>query len=293
LTNGSRDIYGWYQQTQPSSFLPDEDIRARAWLTKMGWQEGDRFVCLLVRDSAYLDNTYQNTDCRNPGGVEFNPKNGYGWKHLDYRDSDIATYVPAAEWLADQGVWVIRMGKIMAKPIPTSHPRIVDYAFSPDKSDFLDIWLFAHCDFCISTGTGLDVLCDIYRKPILFLNFMPLLSLWSWSNAMHLTKTLVWKKSGIKLNLRENIDCYSLEYYDQAGIEIIDLTPEEILVSVQELWERMKGTWVDSKEDIQLQNRFWELLKTHPDYHKLHHWIHPQARAGATWLRNHGEDFFS
>ena len=45
------------------------------------------------------------------------------------------------EWLADQGVWVLRMGKIMERPIPTEHPRIVDYAFEPNKSDFLDIWL--------------------------------------------------------------------------------------------------------------------------------------------------------
>jgi hypothetical protein len=37
----------------------------------------------------------------------------------------------------------LRMGRIAAKPIPIRHRRVVDYAFHPDRSDFLDIWLFA------------------------------------------------------------------------------------------------------------------------------------------------------
>jgi putative glycosyltransferase (TIGR04372 family) len=287
-----RDTHGWLEQAPVKmAFLTEEDARAKAWLRRQGWQEGDLFVCLLVRDNKFLS-TLENTDPpRHSENSHYDPKIGYGWNHLNYRDTDIKTYVPAAEWLADQRVWVLRMGKAMANPIQSSHPHIIDYAFHPEKSDFLDIWLFAHCDFCITTGTGIDIVCDIYRKPTLFLNFIPLINAYSWSNAIHLSKNLIWQKSRIPLTLREYFVNYG-EYYDRMGIRVIDLTPEEILAAVQEQWQRLQGVWVDTDDDLWRHRRFWEILKTHPDYDKLHGWIHPESRASAMWLRSKGEEFF-
>jgi putative glycosyltransferase (TIGR04372 family) len=291
---GRGGSHGWLEQTQAKmSFYPQENARAKDWLRKQGWQEGDQFVCLLVRDSSYMNHfPCQNTDPpQHEEGVLYDPKVGYGWHHLDYRDSDIATYVPAAEWLADQGVWVLRMGKVMAKPIPSSHHRIIDYAFHPDRSDFLDIWLFAHCDLCIGTGSGPDCISAMYGRPLLYLNFGPLRDLVSWSNAMHLFKTLVWQASGIPLNLREQYNCN--EYRDRNIIKIIDLTPEEILAAVHERWQRLQGTWVDTEGDLKRHNRFWEILKTCPDFRIEHRWIHPESRCGAIWLRSKGDDFLN
>lgn len=286
-----RDIHGLLEQTQVKlSFYPEEDDQAKSWLRQQGWHEGDPFVCLLVRDNSYLDNTCPNTDPPHEKGIQYHQKQGYGWNHLNYRDSDIATYVPAAEWLGDQGVWVLRMGKVMAKPIPSNHPRIIDYAFHPDRSDFLDIWLFAHCDLCITTGTGPDVVSDIYRKPLLYLNLSPLRDLFSWSNAMHLPKTLIWQASGIPLNLREQFNNHS-EYYDRIGIKIIDLTTEDILMAVQERWQRIQGSWIDTEDDIRRHHRFWEIIKTQPDFYKTHGWIHPESRCGACWLRSKGDEY--
>lgn len=281
-TTASRDIHGWLEKTQAKlPFLPEEDERAKVWLRRQGWQDGEPFVCLLVRDSAYL-----NTDPLHKKG---------DWDYHNYRDSDIATYVPAAEWLAEQGVWVLRMGKVMAKPMRSSHTHIIDYAFHPEKSDFLDIWLFANCTLCITTGTGPDMVGDIYRRPLLFLNYIPVFDLFSWSNAIHLSKTLVWQASGIRLTWREYINhrYYHTEKYAQAGIKIIDLTPEEIVLSVQERWQRLQGTWVDTEADINSRDRFWEILKAHPDFSKYHGWIHPEAGVSSTWLRSMGDEFLA
>ena len=278
----SRDIHGWFQNHPLGlTFLPEEDKQAKTWLSQQGWQEGEPFVCLQVRDSAYL-----NTDSLHKGS---------DWNYHNYRDSDIATYVPAVEWLAQQGVWVLRMGKIMAKPIASSHPRIIDYAFHPEKSDFLDIWLYAHCNLCISTSSGPDWISSIYRIPLLFVNFLPLIHLWSWSDAVHIPKTLVWQESGIPLTWREHLDSgyFYNQYYEQAGIKIIDLTPEDILAVVQERWQRVQGTWVDTEADINRQDRFWEILKAHPDFSKYHGWIHPEARVSSTWLRSMGDEFLA
>ena len=47
-----------------------------------------------------------------------------------------------------------------------------DINYLSDKNDFMDIWLFAHCTACISTGTGLDLLSVVYNRPILLLNYI-------------------------------------------------------------------------------------------------------------------------
>lgn len=258
-------------------FLPEEDAQAQAWLRQQGWQDGEPFVCLLVRDSAFkAEKDHQ--------------------KEYTIRNSDILTYGQAAEWLAAQGVWVLRMGKKMDRPVPTTHPRIVDYAFHPEKSDLLDIWLFAHCDLCITTGSGPDLLSNFYGHPVLLINYVPIVWLLSFSHATCFPKKLLWQSSDTPLNLLECLD-YSYRctewgsLYAEQGIQVVDLTAEEILAAVQEQWQRLQGTWVDSDLDQDRQYRFLELFKNHPRFYDNHNWIHPEFRVGSTWLRSMGDDF--
>ena len=279
ITTGSRDKYGWLEKAKTNMpFLPEEDVKAKTWLHLQGWQEGEPFVCLLVRDSAY----------KGTQGIQ---------GRVSARNSDIKNYVAAAEWLADQGVWVIRMGKNMAKPMPTQHSHIIDYAFHPDKSNLLDLWLFAHCSLCISTGSGPDCISDIYRRPLLILNFSVPEQCYTWSNAMHLLKPLVWKESGTALTLQEYLEHnwwaqgIDSDYYARAGIQLMELSPEEILAAVQECWQRILGIWVETEDDCKRQHRFLEVLKQHPNFIKYNDWIHPQFKAGTTWLRSMGDDF--
>lgn len=279
-TTGSRDLEGVLEKS-PSMlpFLPKEDMAAQRWLEEQGWHKGDSFVCLQVRDNSYLNTEYVGSD----------------WNYHNYRDSDIATYVKASEWLADQGVWVLRMGKIMKQPMPTNHPRIIDYAFHPGKSDFLDIWLFAHCGLCISTGTGPDMVSDIYRRPLLLINFMPLRNLFSWSDAIHVPKHLIWKKTQTYLTWSDHLkNSYSeTKQYDDFGIEIVDLSPDEILLAVQEAWLSLQGSWVESEGNSQRQARFWQVLRSDPEFDSLHCWIHSKSRVVDYWLKKMGDDFLN
>lgn len=292
----SRDIHGWLEQApEKMRFFDEENQKAKEWLRKQGWKDGESFVCLLVRDSAYLNSDPMH---KNYAQVD-HPEYGKGWDYQNYRDSDIATYVPAVEWLADQGVWVFRMGKIMAKPIPSHHPRIIDYAFHPEKSDFLDVWLFANCDLCISTGTGPDVISDVYRKPLLMLNYTPLMNMFSWSNAVHVPKSLIWSESDKLLTWKEYLEhsYYKTNDYSQAGIKVVDMTPDEILAAVQERWQRIQGFWQDTEDDQSRQYRFWQIfkdyLKDHSDFSKYHGWIHPESRVASSWLRTVGDPFLA
>jgi putative glycosyltransferase (TIGR04372 family) len=145
---------------------------------------------------------------------------------------------------------------------------------------------------CITTFTGPDIVSDSYRRPLLALNFPTLQQIFSWSDAMHVPKTLIWNESGIPLNVGELFDVNE-EYYERIGIKIVDLTPDEILAAVQERWQRLKGTWVDTEEDLLCNRRFWEILKANPKFYLGNNWIHPEARAGAAWLRSKTDEFLN
>jgi putative glycosyltransferase (TIGR04372 family) len=242
-TTKSRDIDGLLESSQRGmmDFLPSENQIAKTWLRKNGWTGGEKFVCLQVRDSTYLDS--ENT----------HPVND--WNYHNYRDSDIATYVSAVRWLLDQGIWVLRMGRVVEKRIPIHHPKMIDYAFSEDKSDFLDIWLYANCNLCITTLSGPDSVSDVYRRPLMAVNYLPLIDMYSWSNIYCHPKSLIDIESGKQLTLKEslNYQYYKTEDYENAGIEIINLTSSDILDSVKECWTRLEGKYVGIDGELEDQ----------------------------------------
>lgn len=77
-------------------------------------------------------------------------------------------------WLLNKGYFVIRMGSKMLSPMLFTDKNLVDYPFCNEKSDFLDVWLFANCTYAISTATGPDLVAAVYNKPILFINALPI-----------------------------------------------------------------------------------------------------------------------
>ena len=276
----SRDVEGLFQRYDVKiPFLPTETDEALEWLRSKGWKDGEPFVCLLVRDDKYLASEGLHGD----GTSRAYERRAYH----DYRNSEINSYLPAIEWLVKQGVWVIRMGKVMAKPLPTGLDRVIDYAFDPDKSDLLDIWLFANCTGCVSTASGPDMIPLVYGKPLLFVNALPLAGFLSYANSIWVPKPLRWRDSGELLSIAEHLTNGFLRSakYDEAGINILDMTPSEITSAVQEFWKRITETWLDVHDDLDRQEHFWNVLMQWPRYRNLHNVRHPDARVGSAWLR--------
>ena len=272
-------------------FLEEETKIAKDWLSKQGWTEGEPFVCLLVRDSAFLAN-----DLLHGKGDKASYER---WSYHDFRDADITTYYPAMKWLADQGVWVLRMGKIMANEISVMHPRIIDYAFHPDKSDLLDIWLFANCAGCISSGNGIDIISKVYCRPVVTINYVPIDNCLFSYNLMCVPKYQRWSDSHRHFTIKEiilgGIPINDTNKIIELGVELIDLSPDEILEAVKEFWGRIEGSWAESKEDAMLQKRF---LENYLNYIKIspqavdHGFVNPKFRFGTAWLRLQNKDFF-
>jgi len=275
--NGSRDVYGLFHQMGVHfEFSVDEMNRAKSWLIKHGWDEKAPFVCLLSRDS------------------KFNAlEGGKDWSYHDYRNTEIDAYTTCIENLVAKGYWVIRMGKNMHRELSYRHPHVIDYPFVDDQDDLIDVWLSANCQFFISTGSGIDSIPDVYGVPTVYVNFIPFQWMRTYSNIIIVPKYLIWKDTGKYLTFRECLDHSYLhtEKYVSAGIEIQDLSDEEINMVVNEMERRIDNTWVDTAGDIERQEKFWKTFKSHPDYGQHHNWIHPQARVGMQWLKSMGDEF--
>ena len=259
-------------------FNYEEKERGKYFLKDLGLKREDQFVCLIVRDSAYKE--------------KYQKGNNIDWSYHNFRDSDIDTYEEAILTLAEKGYWVFRMGKAVHKPLKIKHSRVIDYANKPYRSDFLDIWLMGNCFFCISTGLGLDSVPRVFRKPIVFVNYTgPISILVSYIYSITSPKKMIWRNKNKFLSLSEQIQHAYGKYqdYDNAGIDVIDSSPEEIRHSVMELEAKLSGIWKDSEEDNQLQKRFWEILKAWPEYNKYHGIIHPKACVSNSFLKGNPE----
>ena len=111
-TQHDRDVHNLLEKFTPHlQFTAAEEDRGATGLRMMGIPDGTPFVCLIVRDSAYLD-THQSKD----------------WSYHNFRDTNIQNYALAAEELAKRGYFVLRMGAKVLEPINSNHPRVVDYA---------------------------------------------------------------------------------------------------------------------------------------------------------------------
>ena len=72
---------------------------------KCGIKEYDKFVCLHVRDSAYLKDLSKEL------------------VHHNFRDADIDTYIDAVKEIIRRGYFVIIMGVYSNKKISMKHPN--------------------------------------------------------------------------------------------------------------------------------------------------------------------------
>ena len=264
-----RDIHNLASGKPPHlSFTHSEEKGGVGALRQMGIPAGADFVCFYARDPAYLNSVLPKFD----------------WQYQDYRDCDIQFQIPAAQEMARRGYFSVRMGAVVKDPLPSVSPGIIDYAVKY-RDDFLDIYLLSRCRFLISAAAGLSSVAVAFRRPVAWVNFIPIAHIHSWNpRDLTITKKLWLRREGRFLTFKEIFDSevgswLETKNYAESGIDIIENTPEEILSVAIEMDERLKGTWIAQEEDEELQQRFWSLLRPK----NLHGRI--LARMGAEFLR--------
>jgi putative glycosyltransferase (TIGR04372 family) len=270
------DVHDVLDRFQPHlGFSTEEEARGKAGMEAMGIPPDTPFVCLIVRDSAYLE-------AHMPGS----------WQYHDYRDCDIRHHVLAAEELVRRGYCVVRMGAKVRDVMPVSCAGIIDYATNGMRTDFMDVYLGSKCAFCISTNTGYDAVPAIFRRPIVFVNSVPLGYLHAYRrDQIGITKHHHDARSGRELRLREIVDRgagLSLRgsEYEAEGVRLVENTPEEIRDVVVEMVERLEGRWRPHEEDAALQECFWRLFPKDTALNGARLYGEIRYRFGAAFLRN-------
>lgn len=272
----SRDLTGSIDKfSSHISFTKKEEEYGFAELkNKLNISKGEKFICLYLRDSAYLQKKYP----------------GRNWYYHEYRNAKIKNYIQSVEFLEQKGYKVIRMGNEAEERLDLKSENIVDYSFLKNiNKDFMDIFLSSKCYFFIGTSGGLIGVPMVFRRPIAFTNSIPLGHAWAWSkNDMFIPKKL-WSKSkkrflAYKEIMESGVGLYLFtQNYDNDGLEVIENTSEEILDLIGEMEGRLAETWETKEEDEILQNRFRTVFNGSNLHGKI------LSRIGAKFLRNNLE----
>ncbi len=269
-TQDDRDVHNLLDRFTPHlKFTSEEEARGETGLRALGITVGASFICLQVRDSSYLKSVI-------PWGR---------WDYHNYRDCNIQNYVLAAQELTKRGYYVVRMGAAVKEAMNVSHPMIIDYAVNGARSDFMDIYLGAKCQFCISNGTGFDAVPYIFRRPIVYVDQVPLGIIATFSSKfLAITKKHWLRDESRFMTFREIFESGAgyfshSDKYQNIGVDLIENTPEDIAAVILEMEGRLKGTWQTTEEDEKLQRRFWEIFQGND--------LHGEIRShiGADFLR--------
>ncbi len=248
------DSDGLLKRTKPHLFFTQAELeQGKHIMEKLGLPPNVKFVCLLVRDHGYMNKEFP----------------GHDYSYHTIRNADVQTYQKAALYLAEKGYYVLRMGKHVQYAFETTHPRIIDYANHSLCSDFMDIYLSAHCYFFITTGSGLDSVACMFRRPKLITNILLPRNLPIWYPGIFFIYKKIWDKNNKKYLTLENIMKLGMidpnigisqEILDQHNLELIHNTEDEILDAVRDMEGQLNGTLKESEEDKIIHKKFVAIL---------------------------------
>lgn len=239
-----------YSRSAANLVFSDEDEEVgRRMLGAMDLDPDASFFCFHCRDSRYLNETQP----------------GSNWSYHDYRDADIANYVLAAERVADRGHIALRMGAIVEKPIASKSPSVLDYA-SKHRSDFMDIYLGAKCRFYLTSDTGISIVPEVFKRPVVYTNFVPIARPSTWvRDGLIIPKKLFLINEDRLMTFSEIVNSAvgiggRSGVFDELGIEIRENTPEEIAAVALEMEDRISGIWESTNQDEELQDQVWGII---------------------------------
>lgn len=251
------------------SFTPEEEERGQELLRSMGIGTGSPYICFHVRERSYFE--VVRSDLVQRGTVQ------------EFRNGSIKNYLPAAEHLASQGLFAVRMGYLVNEKIESTSDRLIDYA-SEFRSDFGDAFLPARCKFFLGSPTGINDISMTMGVPRAIANLIPMLVPPLGKNELFIPKKLwhIQEKRFLTFRERANSAIDELREdraFAEAGLEVIENTAQEILVLATEMNHRLDGTWITSEEDENLQRLYKALF---PPGHNCHGF---PSRIGAEFLR--------
>jgi putative glycosyltransferase (TIGR04372 family) len=175
------------------------------------------------------------------------------------------------------------MGDPSMKPL-APRDQVVDYAHSPLKSDWLDVFLAATCRFWLGTNSGVFMLASSFGVPVALTNVAPA-TFRPWSSGdLFIPKLYRSLEDGRILSFAESLKphLFTSHDLDPAHIAPVDNDPVEIASLAREMLDRLEGRWTGCKRYDALQEQF---LAVQPSYYP----VPPRCRIGSDFLALHAD----
>lgn len=238
-----------YNKTTKSMDMNKEEVRNALTLAKkINLNIKKKFVCLHVRDSAYLN------------------ESNFDFSYHDYRDVNIQNYQEAIEHLISNGYQVIRIGVCSNQYLEIEHENYIDLTKRDPKRDIslLELYAFRYCQFYIGMNSGAVHGPMIFDNPILYINCAPFQHYPGGKKTRAIYKKVyqngkplnyIKLANGLTLspeNPTKIIDCNNGKEQSAYNIQYIENSPLEILTAVKEFLMLMeKNNFKFSKKQRQ------------------------------------------
>ncbi len=213
----------WADQRRPPlmQITSEHEARGQIAAEKLGIPPGAWFVCLHIREQGFW-------------------KEGASKFHLP-RSADIRQYDAAIKTILDAGGYVVRMGDPSMRPL-SRRARVIDYAHSDEKSDWLDVYLAATCRFMLASNSGLIWLAKLFGRPVIGADWLPMCPLPPSRNDIFVPKRLYSKELQRHLSFSEMLEGdLSYEWsgilYDRLRLRVHDAEPEVLAHAVTQMLE--------------------------------------------------------
>lgn len=231
---------------------------------KLGLPQGAWFVCVHVREAG------------------FSPADESA--HA-YRNSDPTAVKAAMDEIVRRGGWCVRMGDPSMTPM-SAMPGLIDYAHHPLRSERLDVLLCARARFFLGNTSGLMLVSSVFGVPSALANLTPLSVRAFLPGDIFIPKLLRYSADGRALSFLEAMgspvgDFRYSRLYAEAGIDVVENTPEDIRLLVTEMLDRIEGRHVPERADEAMQRDYAAL------FHAGHYAYGAASRVGIAFLRKH------
>ena len=274
LPNKSNDrLEIWALEAPVVQFTETEVLAGKNLQRELLGDDVKPFVCVGIAERIYYEQ-------KNKSEHEVE-------SHLDLYSCmpEWKNYIPCTEALGKHAIKPVRMGQFVSKDLADiADSSIVDYASSV-RSEFGDVWLLANCKFVVVGATGMWWVSSAFNKPTVLTDSYTL-NYSSFGKSDLNIFQLAWSRTDKKLMTFEwivnNVDWAQKRSLIEGDIEIVKNTAEEITEVVLEMNQRIDGTWVETDEDIELQERFKKLRQSQPPWK-----VQQSVRIGAAFLRRY------
>lgn len=239
------------------------------------------YVCIFNRDSAFLH--------------EVDPKSDNS--HHDYRDSSIETRYPLIDYLNENGIQSVRVGKVAIERC--SYGGCIDYTFDY-RDELMDFFLHSRAKFVVGDTNGLILIPLINNGHVVYTNLTPVFGGWcslpTVFDGIVIFKKIFDTKKERFLTLEEMVEAdkkamFNGKKYKEIGLKHIENSPQEILDAAIEMNERIDGTWVESESDKLRQKKFEEFQKKMAEKYGYPEGDYFHARVGARFLEQNWDIF--